>query len=89
MLSRGVSGIVIIDDDPVHTYLREIGRVPLLTAEQEVWLSTQLAAAAVLENLTNISMETGSHAPRHDALINNFESLNNVHTIPYSPFASW
>jgi RNA polymerase primary sigma factor len=34
-----------VEDDPVHTYLREIGQVPLLTARQEVWLSTQLAAA--------------------------------------------
>ncbi|MEM7802503.1 MAG: sigma-70 factor domain-containing protein, partial [Chloroflexota bacterium] len=44
--------ITIIDDDPVHTYLREIGRVPLLKAKQEVWLATQLAAAATLEELT-------------------------------------
>lgn len=36
------------ENDPVQTYLREIGRVPLLTAEQEVWLSTQLSAVAIL-----------------------------------------
>lgn len=34
-----------LEDDPVQTYLREIGRVPLLTTEQEIWLATQLAAA--------------------------------------------
>ncbi len=38
-----------VDEDPVHTYLREIGLVPLLTAEQEVWLATQLVAATTLE----------------------------------------
>ncbi|MFT5194436.1 MAG: RNA polymerase primary sigma factor [Cellvibrionaceae bacterium] len=42
----------IVVDDPVHTYLREIGRVPLLKARQEVWLASQLAAAATLEHLT-------------------------------------
>ena len=41
-----------VDDDPVHTYLKEIGQVPLLLAEQEIWLSTQLAAAGVLERLS-------------------------------------
>jgi RNA polymerase primary sigma factor len=43
-----------IENDPVHTYLREIGQVPLLTARQEVWLSTQLAAASELERLKAI-----------------------------------
>ena len=37
---------------PVHTYLKEIGQVPLLAAKQEIWLSTQLAAAAVLDRLS-------------------------------------
>ncbi len=41
-----------LQDDPVHTYLKEIGQVPLLTAEHEVWLSVQLAAANDLEALT-------------------------------------
>lgn len=39
------------DEDPVHTYLREIGRVPLLTPEQEIWLATQLSAAVALQKL--------------------------------------
>ena len=41
-----------VEDDPVHTYLKEIGRVPLLTSEQEIWLATQMSAARVLERLT-------------------------------------
>jgi len=45
------------EDDPVHTYLKEIGQVPLLAAEQEIWLSTQLVAASVLERLTNVARE--------------------------------
>lgn len=41
-----------MQDDPVHTYLKEIGQVPLLTSEHEIWLSIQLAAANSLEELT-------------------------------------
>ena len=40
---------IIVDDDPVHTYLKEIGQVPLLTAEQEIWLATQMSAARVMD----------------------------------------
>jgi RNA polymerase primary sigma factor len=40
-----------VTDDPVRMYLREIGRVPLLEAHQEVWLSTQQEAAAHLQSL--------------------------------------
>jgi RNA polymerase primary sigma factor len=40
------------EDDPVHTYLKEIGQVPLLAPEQEIWLSTQLLAARVLDKLS-------------------------------------
>jgi len=37
---------VIIDasEDPIRMYLREIGQVALLESDQEVWLSTQMAA---------------------------------------------
>jgi RNA polymerase primary sigma factor len=40
-----------ITDDPVRMYLREIGRVPLLEAHQEIWLSTQQEAAIHLQGL--------------------------------------
>ncbi len=48
-----------VEDDPVHTYLKEIGQVPLLTAEQEIWLSTQLTAATALESLSLRVAEEG------------------------------
>lgn len=48
-----------VEDDPVHTYLKEIGQVPLLTAEQEIWLSTQLTAATALESLSLRMAEEG------------------------------
>jgi len=46
-----------VDDDPVHTYLKEIGQVPLLTVEQEIWLSTQLDAATVWDRLSQDAAE--------------------------------
>ncbi len=48
-----------LEDDPVQTYLREIGRVPLLTAEQEVWLATQLAAANEMVILSERARDEG------------------------------
>ncbi len=49
-----------VEDDPVHTYLKEIGQVPLLTADQEIWLSTQLTAATVLDRLNSDVIKDGS-----------------------------
>lgn len=49
-----------VEDDPVHTYLKEIGQVPLLTADQEIWLSTQLTAATVLDRLNNDVNQDGT-----------------------------
>jgi RNA polymerase primary sigma factor len=64
------------EDDPVHTYLKEIGQVPLLTAEQEIWLATQLAAASTLERLTARVMEGDDQDNIHSRTITaNYESL--------------
>ena len=54
-----------VEDDPVHTYLKEIGLVSLLTAEQEIWLATQLAAAAALEELTTQANEENGSGNNH------------------------
>jgi RNA polymerase primary sigma factor len=64
------------EDDPVHTYLKEIGQVPLLTAEQEIWLATQLAAATKLERLTAQAMEDGGSKNLYArTMLANYEAL--------------
>lgn len=64
------------EDDPVHTYLKEIGQVSLLTAEQEIWLATQLAAATVLEQLTSQMMdENGRDSIHTRTMLVNYQSL--------------
>jgi len=40
-----------MSDDPVRMYLKEIGQVPLLNTNREMWLSTQIAAEQHLEAL--------------------------------------
>jgi RNA polymerase primary sigma factor len=40
-----------LSDDPVRLYLKEIGRVDLLSSEQEMWLSVRMQAADKLELL--------------------------------------
>lgn len=40
-----------LSDDPVRMYLKEIGQVPLLDSNREMWLSTQIAAEKHLESL--------------------------------------
>ncbi len=52
-------------EDPVHTYLKDIGRVPLLTAEQEIWLATELAAATALEQLAATLLADGDQEHIH------------------------
>lgn len=46
-----------VNDDPVQAYLREIGRVPLLQAEEEVWLAIQLMAQNYLMELQTQAAE--------------------------------
>jgi RNA polymerase primary sigma factor len=62
-------------DDPVHTYLKEIGQVSLLTAEQEIWLSTQLVAATVLEKLTAMVRTAGAENVPFRTVIANYDHL--------------
>jgi RNA polymerase primary sigma factor len=40
-------------DDPVRMYLKEIGQVPLLDTNRETWLSVQIAAEQMLENIAD------------------------------------
>jgi RNA polymerase primary sigma factor len=53
------SGYFVSQDDPVSTYMYEIGKVPLLQAEEEVWLAIQLRAAATLQELIVQTAEAG------------------------------
>jgi RNA polymerase primary sigma factor len=68
--------VVYTGDDPVQTYLREVGRVPLLKAEQEIWLSTQLGAQTRLEDLTTQAFEAGFNGDmqRH-VMLANYDAL--------------
>ncbi|XWX04258.1 RNA polymerase sigma factor RpoD [Aggregatilineales bacterium SYSU G02658] len=40
-------------DDPVRMYLKEIGQVPLLDSNREMWLSALIAAERLLQKLTD------------------------------------
>ncbi len=42
---------VSLADDPVRMYLKEIGQVTLLDGNREIWLSTQIAAERLLQEL--------------------------------------
>ena len=67
-----------VEDDPVHTYLKEIGQVPLLTADQEIWLSTQLTAATVLDRLNNDVAKDGTDSEEEvdfRAMITNYANF--------------
>ncbi|MGH2537080.1 MAG: RNA polymerase sigma factor RpoD [Candidatus Promineifilaceae bacterium] len=64
------------DEDPVHTYLKEIGQVPLLEAEQEIRLATQLAAASALEKLGQQALaKYGSEELQSQTMLANYEHL--------------
>ena len=67
-----------VEDDPVHTYLKEIGQVPLLTADQEIWLSTQLTAATVLDRLNNDVTQSDNDSEEEidfQAMVANYTNL--------------
>lgn len=40
-------------DDPVRMYLKEIGQVPLLDSNREMWLAAQIASERLLQKLTD------------------------------------
>jgi RNA polymerase primary sigma factor len=64
-----------LQDDPVHTYLKEIGQVSLLRAEHEVWLSVQLAAANDLEMLKARAQADGARDVAARTMLANYETL--------------
>ena len=66
------------NDDPVQTYLREIGRVPLLQTEEEVWLAVQLSAATLLLELTNQAIDEGAENVNRAVLIKNYANVRRL-----------
>ncbi len=68
--SEGAYDNVPLSDDPVRMYLKEIGQVPLLDSNREMWLSTQIAAERQLEALRDELMsldnpQLGKRDPNH------------------------
>ncbi len=51
-----------LPDDPVRMYLKEIGQVPLLDSNREMWLSAQIAAERHLERLRDELMSLDNQA---------------------------
>jgi RNA polymerase primary sigma factor len=45
--------VTSLADDPVRMYLKEIGQVPLLDTNREIWLSTQMAAENLVQALAD------------------------------------
>ncbi|HIE38894.1 MAG TPA: hypothetical protein EYP77_07480, partial [Anaerolineae bacterium] len=52
-----------LTNDPVRMYLREIGRVPLLSPEKEMWLAMQVAARGYVEDLREKLSQKLKHPP--------------------------
>lgn len=65
-VERAAMEAVSLADDPVRMYLKEIGQVPLLDTNREMWLSTQIAAERLLQDLNDelskLHEDGGDHA---------------------------
>ncbi|GAB4573297.1 MAG: hypothetical protein Kow0077_15250 [Anaerolineae bacterium] len=48
-------------DDPVRMYLKEIGQVPLLDSNREMWLAALMAAAHMLDEFAADAAESGNN----------------------------
>jgi RNA polymerase primary sigma factor len=67
---------VEMSDDPVRLYLKEIGRVELLEADQELWLAVRMEAYKNLqlhrtnrsERQSNVPVDTAVHRALYDEL---------------------
>jgi RNA polymerase primary sigma factor len=72
-------------DDPVRMYLKEIGQVPLLGPDQEVWLATQMMAERHLQTLINQEPHPrAKHLPTDEAIcLELFDDLERTYTRLY------
>jgi RNA polymerase primary sigma factor len=68
-----------VSDDPVRMYLKEIGRVPLLSSDEEMRLATRMSAAEYLDKLREqLEGRQGKHPDERDVLHRVYsESANN------------
>ncbi|MGB0386759.1 MAG: sigma-70 family RNA polymerase sigma factor [Ardenticatenaceae bacterium] len=48
------SGVEDLGNDPIRMYLREIGKVPLLKSEEEIWLALMIGSQQYIEELLNV-----------------------------------
>ncbi len=64
-----------LSDDPVRQYLKEIGQTPLLNPTQEIWLSTQIAAAHRLLRLRKAEILAGRAPVGAGALLTAWEQM--------------
>ena len=69
-------------DDPIHLYLREIGKVALLTAKEEQYLASKVEEAKYLRRIESLHLEHGDGAsPEVGALIYLLHQLVAVHYV--------
>ncbi|HYN89064.1 MAG TPA: RNA polymerase sigma factor RpoD [Ardenticatenaceae bacterium] len=65
---RGRDGDLDLGNDPVRMYLREIGKVPLLSADEETWLALMIGARQFVAEVEPGSNGSGEgHALLHQA----------------------
>ncbi|CAG1011348.1 RNA polymerase sigma factor SigA [Anaerolineae bacterium] len=62
-------------DDPVRMYLKEIGQVQLLDPNRETWLSSQMAAVSLLNQMLDQVKAAGGEAPYSQLLIVLYERV--------------
>ncbi len=72
--SSGIPAIQPASDDPVRLYLREIGRIKLLEANQEFWLAARMKAQNLLDNKT-LSIQESTQNPGQALMIEVIKEL--------------